>query len=351
MPALMLKAGPEVKWIRATWLYYPTKGKMETVPVRFNLVREDCEKFFAENAKPAMEWMLLTHLEPPTDPMDVPPRGIITGEEYSDCRSFFKDCPYMFLCEKGKKAHDRTKPRLNTFVAPAIVPLPSTPATQVPITIKTKPRLNTFVAPAIPATPTVEVKEEKPMSDMFAKLRAQRAAKAAAEATEATPVEEVVEEEVVEELPEPVVEAPAKKAKKAPVVNAPEGAAPPAKDPPPAKKAKKKKAKKAAPVAPVTEEGLLILVNAMVTQGDFPAPISLSEIAQDAMRDAADAEGVADWRLIDFKAAGVLAYHFEQWLLDNPQSGTVFVDRFSAEGKALLTVLERQPNARVIRGC
>ena len=308
--------------VRAKWIYYPTKGRMIPVSVRFDHTLEDATVFFEEMARPAFEKMLALHLDPPQKPLDLPPRGLISGCDYGDCMSFYRACPYKFLCGEASSSINGSQ-----FRAPGRPP----GATEL-VNMSHGDLFNNFpvppVAPVAAPLPAAPVAAPLPAAPVAAPL----------------PVAPVAAPLPVAPLPTPQVVAAIPPS--AVPVNAPEGANPvpnaPVAAAPKARKARKAKVK-----------GVWVLVNALPSAGNLPDVVSLDSLLADAQAQAAAASGVADWRLITHgMSAGTLATYFEQSLVVSPlKDCTIFVDKFSLEGKAALSVLERLPDVNVIRGC
>jgi hypothetical protein len=75
----------------------------------------------------------------------------------------------------------------------------------------------------------------------------------------------------------------------------------------------------------------------------------LVEVASAAMVDAAELREVANWRLIPYDGAGVLAAAFEGWIEENGLPPAIYLTSDSPEGRALLSVLELHALA-IIKG-
>lgn len=112
----------------------------------------------------------------------------------------------------------------------------------------------------------------------------------------------------------------------------------------------------------VTEEVVVDMVADTIpapTGGDFIllvncfsdlAPIKqFSDIVRPVLEAVQEREGVADYRLIDFKGPGMLAAALFTFLQDNPQSGRIMLDARTDEGKHCLPTMERFAK-EVIRG-
>jgi hypothetical protein len=75
----------------------------------------------------------------------------------------------------------------------------------------------------------------------------------------------------------------------------------------------------------------------------------LVEVASAAMVDVAALREVANWRLIPYDGAGVLAAAFEGWIEENGLPPAIYLTSDSPEGRALLSVLELHALA-IIKG-
>lgn len=115
------------------------------------------------------------------------------------------------------------------------------------------------------------------------------------------------------------------------------------------KRTSKKRSKKSKAGAG-TSRTSIVLMDSVPYKGELGDVQHLGDILSEVAAAVAEKQGVPHWALVEYgQGPALLAQAFQEYIADNPLSGVILVDSYSAEAKAVKDVLYANADV-VVRG-
>jgi hypothetical protein len=341
---------PEAERVECRWLYYQ-KGSKKVLPVSFTTTAREA-RYAWEGLK--LKASVLANLR-----VAAPHPEAVRGNE-SACVSY-GGCPYRSKCSIGSALGSFPKNFFTSSEGFSTSSFPRSTAQGVKDTMGLLDQLNAMRSKAAPAQAAPAQPAPAQATPSLQDIMKSKGAKGV-NPPQAVPAETVSNVLEAMRTPTTVVAATAKPLGLLDSLKAKQTAAQtPAQAPAPAQAAPVHATPAAlapavvmtAKAQPSTANGQLsVILQAAVLK--YPngkeRPVQLVELLEPLMQQVADGAGKAHWLMIPYNEGKAgLAYAFDRWLTESAWKGTILVDPFTEEAKAVREVLYKHADV-LVRG-